>query len=223
MFPASIIVDVRQARVARAPSPACVRLHGRCVKLDAMFRRIFPAILVALLLVRPVAVRAATKPNIVLITLDSTRADRMGFLGSKAKLTPNLDGLARQGMVFEQAYSQAPLTVVSHATILSGTYPQTHRVSEFGARLAPTLPFVPDLLQARGYHTAAFVGSIALDPKNGLAPGFDRGFTLYDAGFHRQRAAWKRIRWIGRQRRSSLAPTPGWPATPRAHSFCGCI
>ncbi len=107
----------------------------------------------------------------------------MGFLGSKAKITPNLDGLARQSMVFEQAFSQAPLTVVSDATILSGTYPQTHRVSEFGARLAPTLPFVPDLLQARGYHTAAFIGSIALDPKNGLAPGFDRGFGLYDAGF----------------------------------------
>lgn len=148
-----------------------------------MFRRIVLAFLVALIVVRPVLARAATKPNIVLITLDSTRADRMGFLGSKARLTPNLDGLARQSMIFEQAYSQAPLTVVSHATILSGTYPQTHRVTEFGARLSPTLPFVPDLLQARGYHTAAFVGSIALDPKNGLAPGFDRGFTLYDAGF----------------------------------------
>jgi choline-sulfatase len=90
-------------------------------------------------------------------------------------------------MVFEQAYSQAPLTVVSHATILSGTYPQTHRVTEFGARLPSALPFIADLLQARGYHTAAFVGSVALDPRNGLAPGFDRGFTLYDAGFQPQR------------------------------------
>jgi choline-sulfatase len=148
-----------------------------------MFRRIFPALLVALIPVGQIPARAATRPNIVLITLDSTRADHMGFLGAKTKITPNLDGLARQSMVFEQAYSQAPLTVVSHATILSGTYPQTHRVTEFGAWLAPTLPFVPDLLQARGYHTAAFVGSIVLDPKNGLAPGFDRGFTLYDAGF----------------------------------------
>jgi arylsulfatase A-like enzyme/Flp pilus assembly protein TadD len=148
-----------------------------------MFRRSFPAILLVLLCVRPITAGAATKPNIILITLDSTRADRMGFLGSKAKITPNLDGLARQSMVFEQAFSQAPLTVVSHATILSGTYPQTHRVTEFGARLAPTLPFVPDLLRTRGYRTAAFIGSIALDPKNGLAPGFDRGFTLYDAGF----------------------------------------
>ncbi len=148
-----------------------------------MFRRIFPAILVALIALATVSARAATQPNIVLVTLGSTRADRMGFLASKTTITPNLDRLARQSMVFEQAFSQAPLTVVSHATILSGTYPQTHRVSEFGARLAPALPFVPDLLHARGYRTAAFVASIALDPKNGWAPGFDRGFSLYDAGF----------------------------------------
>jgi arylsulfatase A-like enzyme/Flp pilus assembly protein TadD len=158
-----------------------------------MFRRIFPAILVVFLFARPVAVRAATKPNIILITLGSTRADRMGFLGSKANITPNLDGLARQSMVFEQAFSQAPVTVVSHATILSGTYPQTNRVTEFGARLAPALPFVPDLLQARGYHTAAFIGSIALDPKNGLAPGFDRGFGHYGAGFQTPRGPGKSI------------------------------
>ena len=73
--------------------------------------------------------------------------------------------------------------MVSHATILSGTYPQTNRASEFGSRLAPGLPFLPDLLRARGYHTAAFVGSIALDPKSEFAPGFDRGFSVYDAGF----------------------------------------
>lgn len=160
-----------------------VRPHELCGKLQSMFRRIVPALLVALIVVRPVSTRAATKPNIVLITLDSTRADRMGFLGSKAKLTPNLDVLARQSMIFEQGYSQSPLTVISHATLLTGTYPQTHRVSEFGARLAPTLPFVPHSLRAGGYHTAAFVSSIALDPQNGLAPGFDRGFNLYDAGF----------------------------------------
>jgi choline-sulfatase len=148
-----------------------------------MFRRMSAALLVAVIALSAMPTRAATRPNIILITLDSIRADRMGFLGSKAGLTSNLDRLARQSMVFEQAYSQTPLTVVSHATILSGTYPQTHRATEFGARLAPTLPFIPDLLQVRGYQTAAFVGTIALDPKNGLASGFDRGFTLYDAGF----------------------------------------
>ncbi|MGH9544519.1 MAG: sulfatase-like hydrolase/transferase [Terriglobales bacterium] len=149
-----------------------------------MFGRILSALLFAALLVcYPVPAAAAGKPNIILITLESTRADRMGFLAGKAKVTPNLDGVARQSLVFTQAYSQAPLTVVSHATLLTGTYPQTHRVSEFGSWLSPALPFVPELLHTRGYRTAAFVGSIALDPRNGLAPGFDRGFTSYDAGF----------------------------------------
>src|SRR5678809_159361 len=176
-----MIVDVRRACVAAGDPPACV--FNRCGKLDGMCRRIVPALFLVLIVANAVPMQAAGKPNIVLITLSSTRADRMGFLGSKARLTPNLDGLARQSMVFEHAYSQAPLTVVSHATILTGTYPQTHRVSEFGARLAAALPFVPDLLRKGGYRTAAFVGSIALDPKNGLAPGFDRGFSVYDAGF----------------------------------------
>src|ERR1700737_34362 len=132
----------------------------------------------------PVWARAAGKPNIVLITLESTRADRMGLFGAKTKNSPKLDDLAGQSVIFERAFAQAPLTAVSHATILSGTYPQAHRAGEFGTPLAPSLPFVPDLLRAAGYRTAAFVGSIALDPKHGFAPGFDRGFAVYDAGFH---------------------------------------
>jgi choline-sulfatase len=125
---------------------------------------------------------AATKPNIVLVTLESTRADRVGFLGSK-NATPSLSRLAKQSIVFERAYAQSPLTLVSLATILSGTYPQTHQVSELGNPLPSTLPYLPDLLGARGYRTAAFVGSVELDPRNGLAQGFDRGFETYDAGF----------------------------------------
>ncbi len=123
-------------------------------------------------------------PNVVLITIDTTRADRMGFLGSKRGLTPNLDALARQSTVFTHAYSQVPLTAPSHATILTGTYPQFHQVNDFGVRLAPDLPYAPDLLHAHGYRTAAFVGAMVLDPEMHTAPGFDRGFDTYDAGFH---------------------------------------
>jgi arylsulfatase A-like enzyme/Tfp pilus assembly protein PilF len=126
---------------------------------------------------------AASKLNLVLITLDSTRADRMGFLGAKAGITPNLDRLAGESLVFEHAYAQAPGTVVSHATILSGAYPQTTGMSEIGGTLPASLTYLPDLLKAQGYRTAAFVGSIQLDPHNGLAQGFDRGFQTYDAGF----------------------------------------
>src|SRR6266446_7289873 len=180
-----------------------------------MFRRNLPVLLLAvfvLVLVRPVSIQAAAKPNIVLITLESTRADRMDFLGSKVKLTPNLDNVARESMVFERAYSQAPLTIIAHATILSGTYPQTNRASEFGSKLAPSLPFVPDLLRARGYRTAAFVGSIALDPKNGFAPGFDRGFAVYDAGFHQPERGQSRFVSVERPGAQVAARATSWLA-----------
>ena len=107
-----------------------------------------------------------------------------GFPGLKQGLTPNLDTLARQGVVFEKAFSQAPLTPVSHATIFTGTYPQFHTVTDFGHPLPALLPFVPEILQKSGYHTAAFIGSLILDPKANMAPGFDRGFDFFDAGFH---------------------------------------
>jgi arylsulfatase A-like enzyme/Flp pilus assembly protein TadD len=145
-----------------------------------MRRSIFLIVLV--LLGAPRLLRAEA-PNIIFITVDTTRADRMGFLGSKRGLTPNLDILARQGVVFERAYSQAPLTPVSHATIFTGTYPQFHTVTDFGHPLPALLPFVPEILKKSGYHTGAFIGSLILDPKASMAPGFDRGFDFFDAGF----------------------------------------
>src|ERR1700751_2689796 len=102
---------------------------------------------------------SASDPNIVLITLDTTRADRMGFLRSERGLTPNLDALARQAVVFSHAYAQVPLTTPSHATILSGTYPQFNHVNYMGDPLDKGLPFLPDILHHRGYRTAAFVGA----------------------------------------------------------------
>ena len=122
-------------------------------------------------------------PNVILITVDTTRADRVGFLGSTRGLTPNLDAIARDGTAFTRAYSHVPLTTASHATILTGTYPQYNHINDFGAPLATGLPYLPDILHPHGYRTAAFVGSLILDPIAGTAPGFDRGFDIYDAGF----------------------------------------
>jgi arylsulfatase A-like enzyme/Tfp pilus assembly protein PilF len=125
----------------------------------------------------------AEYPNVILITLDTTRADRMGFMGSKRGLTPNLDKLARDSAVFTRAYSQAPFTPSSHATILSGTYAQYHQVFAFPMPLAKTVPYLPEILGANGYRTGAFVGSMALDPKWSV-PGFERGFDTYYTGFN---------------------------------------
>jgi arylsulfatase A-like enzyme/tetratricopeptide (TPR) repeat protein len=138
-------------------------------------------------------------PNIILITLDTTRADRMGFLGSKRGLTPNLDAMAKQGVAFTRAYSHVPITTASHTTILTGTYPQFNHVNDFGVPLSPQLPYLPDLLHAQGYHTGAFVGSLILDPMDGTAPGFDRGFEVYDAGFHLRRHGMDRYKSVERR------------------------
>jgi choline-sulfatase len=130
---------------------------------------------------------APVPPNVILITIDTTRADRMGFLGSKLGLTPNLDILAHDSAIFTHAYSQVPLTAPSHASILTGTYPQFHLVNDFQIPLAPELPYAPEILRSHGYHTAAFVGAMVLDPQVGFARGFEHGFDTYDADFHQMR------------------------------------
>src|SRR5579862_6194352 len=145
------------------------------------------------------------RPNIVLITLDTTRADRMGFLGSKRGLTPNLDAIAQQGVVFSSAYSHVPLTTASHTTILTGTYPQFNHVNDFGVPLSPQLPYLPDILRHRGYQTGAFVASLVLDPLDGTAPGFDRGFDVYDAGFRLRRHGADRYQTVERRGKSWLS------------------
>jgi arylsulfatase A-like enzyme/Tfp pilus assembly protein PilF len=155
----------------------------------------------------------------VLITLDTTRADRMGFLGSTKGLTPALDALARQSMVFTRAYAQAPITTVSHATILTGTFPPFHRVNDFGSPLPAAVPYLADLFKSQGYRTAAFVGSLILDPRNGTAPGFDRGFDVYDAGYRLRRPGEDRYQTIERRGEEVTARALAWVGSAAAAPF----
>lgn len=178
-----------------------------------------PLLLLFLLWLPPSLSASADAPSVILITLDTTRADRMGFLVSKRGLTPNLDQVAQQAIVFDRAYTQAPLTTVSHATILTGTYPQFHRVNDFGTRLPSRIPFLPDLLRRHGYRTAAFVGSIILDPRNGLAPGFDRGFDVYDAGYTLHQDGRDRFKTIERRADQVVARALDWLGHNSSHPF----
>ncbi len=115
--------------------------------------------------------------NLLLVTIDTLRADRIGAYGSAAGLTPHLDRLASEGIRFTRAYSAAPLTLPSHATILTGVSPPVHGVRANGiARLGPRLPTLATVLRAAGYRTGAFVGSFVLDARFGL----NRGFDVYD-------------------------------------------
>jgi arylsulfatase A-like enzyme/Flp pilus assembly protein TadD len=160
------------------------------------------------------SLHAQPKPNILLITLDTVRADRMGFLGSTRGLTPALDAFAKQAVVYTRAYAQAPITTVSHATILSGTYPPFHGVRDFGVPLPDTVPYLPDIAHRAGYRSAAFVGSLILDPRAGTAPGFERGFDVYDAGFRLRRPGEDRYKTVERRGDEVVARAVRWLSAP---------
>jgi arylsulfatase A-like enzyme/cytochrome c-type biogenesis protein CcmH/NrfG len=121
----------------------------------------------------------AQPPDVFLVTIDTLRADHIHCYGYEKIDTPALDGLAKDGIRFEQAFTPSPITNSSHATILTGLLPSDHGVTDFGAPLSSDHPTWAELLKPRGYHAAAFIGAVILDSKS-LAPGFDRGFDFYD-------------------------------------------
>jgi tetratricopeptide (TPR) repeat protein len=112
--------------------------------------------------------------NVLLVTIDTLRADHVGAYGSQLGATPTLDRLAREGLRFERTYAHVPLTLPSHTTIMTGLYPFTNGVRDNGAfRLDPTRPTIARALKAAGYRTGAFVGAFVLDARFGLNNGFD--------------------------------------------------
>ncbi|MBV9625047.1 MAG: sulfatase-like hydrolase/transferase [Acidobacteria bacterium] len=135
-----------------------------------------------------------TPANVFLVTIDTLRADHVHCYGYTKIKTPALDQLAENGISFAQAFTPSPITNSSHATILTGLLPSSHRVTDFAIPLAATHATWAELLKPRGYRTAAFIGAVILDSRS-LAPGLDRGFDYYD-NFpeHAQtRARWGRI------------------------------
>ncbi|MDD5556524.1 MAG: sulfatase-like hydrolase/transferase [bacterium] len=120
---------------------------------------------------------AGDRPNVLLITLDTTRADRLGCYGRRDAETPALDGLARSGVLFTRAFCNVPLTLPSHATIMTGLYPPEHGCRVNGAHGLPEgLPTLAETFSSRGYETAAFIAAFVLDAKFGVS----RGFGTYD-------------------------------------------
>ena len=131
----------------------------------------------AVLLAAAPAPRQATPQSLVLITLDTTRADHLGAWGWPHARTPHLDALARRGTRFVRCDSAAPITLPSHATILTGLYPPRHGVRDNGTFvLADRFDTVAEKLAARGWDTAAVVSAVVLGRRHGLA----QGFRIYD-------------------------------------------
>jgi arylsulfatase A-like enzyme/thioredoxin-like negative regulator of GroEL len=118
-------------------------------------------------------------PNVFLVTIDTLRADHVGCYGYSGVKTPAIDGLAKDGLRFTSAFTPVPVTNSSHASILTGLYPSSHGVTDFGVALSGNHLTWASLLQKQGYGTAAFIGAVVLDSKT-LAPGFDQGFDFYD-------------------------------------------
>jgi arylsulfatase A-like enzyme/Tfp pilus assembly protein PilF len=121
--------------------------------------------------------RPLGRDSLLLITLDTTRADHLGAYGYAKARTPQLDRLFAEGARFERALTAAPLTLPAHASIFTGRYPFHHGVRDNGTFfLAADAPTLATALKAAGYRTAAFVSAFVLDRRFGLA----RGFDLYD-------------------------------------------
>ena len=136
------------------------------------------ATLVALLIVGcsptpPPAAPANTARNLLLITIDTLRADRVGAYGYAPARTRNLDALARDGVRFDRAFATAPITLTSHASLLTGLYPPGHGARHNGMRLQPGTLTLATLLRNQGFATAAFVAAFPLDRRFGLDAGFD--------------------------------------------------
>jgi len=116
---------------------------------------------------------SAPPPNVVLITIDTLRADRTSPYGYRKSATPNLEQLADEGIVFERAYANTSWTLPSLSSVMSGRYPSEHGVRSWQDSLPEQEETIAELLRAKGYRTAAIVGSYPLDRVFGLAQGFE--------------------------------------------------
>ncbi|MEM1207184.1 MAG: sulfatase-like hydrolase/transferase [Acidobacteriota bacterium] len=154
---------------------------------------------------------AEPRPSILWVTLDTTRADVLGYdifssdapgNGGGPASTPVLDGLAARGVRFDHAYTTAPLTLPSHASMLTGLLPAEHGVHGNGRRLGGEHPLAAERLSALGYRTAAFVSGFTLSSQFGLGRGFDHYDDRFAGDVAERRAdstTDRALAWLGRQ------------------------
>ncbi|MGA1791035.1 MAG: tetratricopeptide repeat protein [bacterium] len=142
-------------------------------------------ILAFLFFFSPARLKAKTTPpvNFLLITIDTIRPDHIGCYGYDRIKTPHIDRLAEKGILFENAFSPVPITLPSHTSILTGTYPGFHGIRNNGTyAVSDAAVTLAELLKDEGYATAAFVGAYVLDKRFGL----DQGFDVYDDDLSRE-------------------------------------
>jgi arylsulfatase A-like enzyme/Flp pilus assembly protein TadD len=143
----------------------------------------FLALVFCLLISSAFATKAPVSqpPNVIVITIDTLRPDHLGCYGNKQIRTPNIDGLASDGVRFERAYTAVPVTLPSHTVIFTGTYPVFNGMHDFaGNKLGPAQPTLAAVLKDEGYATGAVVASAVLDSRFGLNRGFDFYYDHFD-------------------------------------------
>ncbi|PYQ58138.1 MAG: hypothetical protein DMF58_16370, partial [Acidobacteria bacterium] len=119
------------------------------------------------------------RPSILLITLDTTRADAM-----RPEIAPNFSAIASRGLLFTQAYTPVPQTLAAHCSMMSGLYPAGHGVHENGRYLSEKIPLLAEQMKSAGFRTAAFISAFSLARRFGLG----RGFDVWDEDFGSGRA-----------------------------------
>jgi len=130
--------------------------------------------------------RRDSRPNVLIITVDTLRADHLGSYGYAGAQTPALDALAARGLRFEQATTVAPLTLPAHSSLMTGTFPAFHGVRDNGGYyLGEDQATLAKTLKARGYRTGGFVSAFVLDGRWGIGQGFDRYFDNFDLSKYR--------------------------------------
>ena len=158
---------------------------------------------------------AAAGYNVLLITLDTTRADHLGCYGYEGVDTPAIDSLGERGVRFDHAFTSMPMTLPAHTTILTGLEPYRHGVRNNGRyRLLPGQTTLAEILKEQGYATAAFVSSFVLDRRFGL----DQGFDVYD--FEVSTKGWQGPRSLSNEREANhvTAAAIEWLKSHRAES-----
>jgi arylsulfatase A-like enzyme len=152
-----------RGRVAKLASRAVLAAWGAA----ALFQVAYPAL---------GSWRARGRPSVIVVSLDTLRADRLGFLGNTRGLTPHLDALAAQGVAFERAIAPAPWTLASHASLFTSKLPFDHHARLDFQKIAPRQRMLAEALRQAGYRTAAFTA----DGYVAATFGFGQGFEIYD-------------------------------------------
>ncbi|MFQ6083570.1 MAG: sulfatase-like hydrolase/transferase [Candidatus Aminicenantia bacterium] len=178
----------------------------------------FLGIVLDLILLFPKHIQSSTKTdrlNVLLITIDTLRADYLSCYGSKIIKTPNIDNLAKNGILFKYAVAHNVVTLPSHISILTGTYPVFHGVRDnVGFRLDEKSVILSEILKERDYKTAAFIGAFPLDNRFGL----DQGFDLYD-DFYGNTGAQNDFTFVERRAEEVIEPAQIWLQSNRRNSW----